>query len=102
MANETYTIPLNEEDKQFYRNVYIARKIKEWYEQYQIMWCVEHGYTTDFIDNHSDKDECYVCEDEFINNELMDKETMKFYLNYIQYMDYLEFYDEIFTKTIGD
>lgn len=78
------TIKLSDKDKKFYKDVYLARKLQEWYEQYVVMYTATHD------------EENYVCRDEFVTNECADKDAMKYYLTYNQYIEYEKLYNEIY------
>ena len=86
MAKRTITVKLDDNTKDFYRNMFLARKLQRWVDMYKAL----HGLMFDEdVDALSDED---------IIKSLSDKETAKQHLSASVYEEYLKYYDEIFIK----
>ena len=86
MAKRTITVKLDDNTKDFYRNMFLARKLQRWVEMYKAL----HGFMFD--------DDVDALSDEDIIESLSNKETAKQHLSASAYEEYLQYYDEIWTK----
>lgn len=83
---ETITLELDEDTKNFYKNVFLARKMSDWISMYVAL----HGLIYD--DDISD------LSDEEILLRLADKEEAKNFLTAAAYEDYIKYYDQVYIK----
>ena len=82
----TYKIKLNAETKEFYHNMFLAKKLQTWIGQYKAL----HALTFD--------DDVESFTDEYIIQCLSDKDIAKLHLSASEYEVYLQYYDEVYTK----
>ena len=83
---KTYTIKLNKETKDFYRNVFLACRLQAWVQEYRALDSVITGYDLSGLSN------------EEIIMKLSDKEVAKSHLSAAAFEDYLKYYDDIYVR----
>ena len=68
------------------KDIYRKNGLDIVYQLYKTQWCRERGYNLEDIDEELGiNGECYVCEEEFRNNEFQDAEYVKNLLNFYLY-----------------
>lgn len=82
----TYKIKLNKESKEFYHNMFLARKLQTWVEQYKALHAL------------NDDDDVESFTDEEILKALSDKTKAKEFLSALEYEEYLKYYNEIYKE----
>ncbi len=82
----TITIKLDQETKDFYHNMFLARKMSNWIDEFKALHTV---YFDDDIEDMTDKE---------ILQKLSDKKYAKNHLSALSYEEYLKYYDEVYIR----
>jgi len=86
MAKRTITIKLDDNTKEFYHNMFLARKLQTWIAQYKALHAL--GYD----------DDVELFTDEEILNALSNKKIAKEFLSALEYEEYLKYYSDIYKE----
>ena len=83
---KTMTIKLDDKTKEFYHNMFLARKLQTWCESWRLLHSIEFD---DDIEDVSDEE---------ILKKLSDEEYAKSYLSAAEYEEYLKYYNDVYTR----
>lgn len=86
MAKRTITVKLDNNTKEFYHNVFLARKLQTWVEQYKALHALVFD---DDVENWTDED---------VLGFLANKGNAKMFLSACEYEEYLKYYSEIYKE----
>ena len=60
-----------------YANITEDELIDISYALYTEKWCEDHGYDMDYNPPDEDSDDCYACQEEFLDQEYQDEDIME-------------------------